>query len=273
MKYFIIWDIHWQYNKLIELIDKYFLLSDKVIFLWDYIDKNKDSLKTLEYIINLKKLNIDKVEILWWNHEIFMINSILFNDYKLFETWFYLNKAFETTFFDYVSWNDRILFRDWYMEFVNEYFITFIENDYLKLLSSELLKLWKIYYKDNECFCIHWWLPINVINRNEYKIISFYNWVWEKSLVNLELDYKKWDTKAITFFWETKINDPTWYDWANIYERITKEAFETLLNKLWINKMFIWHQKWLINPKYSKFNKLFTLNFWCTDIWYYYWDF
>jgi len=65
MKYLVLWDIHWQYEKLEKLITEYFVLSDKVIFLWDYIDKNKDSLKCLKYILNLKQEFPNKVEILW----------------------------------------------------------------------------------------------------------------------------------------------------------------------------------------------------------------
>ena len=39
MKYLVIWDIHWEYEKLREILDKYFSISDKVIFLWDYMKK------------------------------------------------------------------------------------------------------------------------------------------------------------------------------------------------------------------------------------------
>jgi hypothetical protein len=59
MKYLVLWDIHWQYDRLQEILDKYFDISDKVIFLWNYIDRWKKSLKTLEFIINLKKTNLN----------------------------------------------------------------------------------------------------------------------------------------------------------------------------------------------------------------------
>jgi hypothetical protein len=271
MKYLILWDIHWQYDKLIWLLDRFFDISDKVIFLWDYIDKNKDSLKTLNYVIELKKKNKNKVELLWWNHDIFLINSILYKDEKLFETWFYLNKAYETTFFDYVPWNDRVLFIDWYTEFINEYHIKFMKDEYLLSLAKDLLEFWKLYYKDEKCFCIHWGIPIKVINRTDYKNIDFYSWIWEKSLIELENDYKKWIKKSINFYSETWKNDPTWFNWANIYEQITKETFEKFLSNLWVWRIFVWHSSWQNNPKYPKWNLLNTLNEWYSDIWFYYW--
>lgn len=270
MKYLILWDIHWQYDKLIEILNKYFDISDKVIFLWDYIDRWKDSLKTLEYLLNMKKNNPEKVELLWWNHDIFLINSILYKDKKLFETWFYYNRAFESTFFDYVPWNDRVLFRDWYDEFIKEYHDKFMNDEYFLKLAKDLLNYWKLYYKDKKVFYIHWWFPILIVNKNEYKLLDFYNWLWEESLKNLENDYKLWLEKAILFFWKTSNNDPTWFDWAEVYERLTKEAFKNLLKEIWVKKMFVWHRKWENFPKYLKWNLLNCLNLWYLDIWFYY---
>lgn len=272
MKYLVLWDIHWQYDRLREILDKYFSISDKVIFLWDYIDKNKDSIKTLDFIIELKKENINKVEILWWNHEIFLTNWIIYKDKNIFKTWFYLNKAYKTTLFDYVPWNDRVLFMDWYEEFIDEYFEKLSTDDRLLKLWRDLIDLWKLYYKDNKWFFIHWWIPINVINRNEFKYLDFYDWVWEKSLKVLQNDYKKGLNKSINFFSKTTKYDPTWFAWAHIYESITMETFNNLLSDLKVNYMFLWHRDWINNPKYPKWDNLHCLNMWDLDIWYFYWE-
>jgi len=262
MKYLILWDIHWQYEKLKEILDKHFSISDKVIFLGDYIDKNKDSLKTLDFLIELKKNNNDKVELLWWNHDIFMINSILYWDKKLFNCWFNLNNAYKTTLFDYVPWNDRVLFMDWYDEFVEEYFEKISREEYLIKLSQDLLDLWRLYYKDSKVFSIHWWLPLNIVNRNNFKHIDFYEWEWEESLINLEKDYKKWNIKASNFFWETGRNDPTWFAWAWDYEGINEKTFQELLWYLEVDKIFLWHRKSIKKPKFPKWDLLNCLNLW-----------
>lgn len=71
MKTLVIWDLHWL-NVWKELIkkDNY----DKVIFLWDYVDSfivpSEDILQNLKDIIQYKKDNLDKVELLLGNHDI-----------------------------------------------------------------------------------------------------------------------------------------------------------------------------------------------------------
>lgn len=272
MKYLVIWDIHWEYEKLREILDKYFSISDKVIFLWDYIDKNKDSLKTLEFLIGLKKNNLDKVILLWWNHDIFLINSILYKNEKSFYVWFYLNRAYMTTLFGYVPWNDRILFRNWYKEFIEEYFDKISNNKLLLNLSKSLIELWQLYFKDKIWFFIHWWLPINIVNRNEFKNVEIYNSLAEQWLINLEKDYKKWNIKAIDFFSKTIRNDPTWFSWAEIYERITKDTFKKLLIELNVRKIFVWHRDLIKCPKFPKWNLLNSLNMVDKEIIYYYWE-
>ncbi|MDD2871198.1 MAG: metallophosphoesterase [Candidatus Gracilibacteria bacterium] len=270
MKYLVLGDIHGQYDRLREILDKYFSISDKVIFLGDYIDKNKDSIKTLDFIIELKKENINKVEILWGNHEIFLTNGIIYKDKNIFKTWFYLNKAYKTTLFDYVPGNDRVLFMDGYEEFIDEYFEKLSTDDRLLKLGRDLIDLGKLYYKDNKGFFIHGGIPINVINRNEFKYLDFYDGVGEKSLKVLQNDYKKGLNKSINFFSKTTKYDPTWFAGAHIYESITMETFNNLLSDLKVNYMFLGHRDGINNPKYPKGDNLHCLNMGDLDIGYFY---
>lgn len=72
MKLIIIWDIHWLnvWKKLIEESNN----PDKVIFLWDYVDSflvpDRDIINNLKDIIEYKKANPQKVELLLWNHDV-----------------------------------------------------------------------------------------------------------------------------------------------------------------------------------------------------------
>ncbi len=67
-----IWDLHWSniWEKIISQENTY----DNIIFLWDYFDSSKISwdlqLENFENIVNFKKANLAKVEILLWNHEL-----------------------------------------------------------------------------------------------------------------------------------------------------------------------------------------------------------
>ena len=273
MKYLVLWDIHWQYEKLEKLITEYFVLSDKVIFLWDYIDKNKDSLKCLKYILNLKQEFPNKVEILWWNHDIFLINSLVYKDDKLFKVWFYINQAFSSTLFDYVPWNDQVLLKNWYVEFIPEYFEKLSNDEGLFKLGKELLDFGKLFYKDENALFVHGGIPLKVIRRDRYQIAPFYkNKSWLSWLEALEEDYKNWNSYSIDFFSDTKNNDPTWYLWASKYQQITKETFLDFISKLGISSLFIWHQSKVNSPKFPKDNSLFCLNMWHIDIGYFYWE-
>ncbi len=273
MKYLILWDIHWQYDRLLENLNQYFDKADKVILLWDYIDKNKDSLKVLEYLLDLKEQYPDKLELIWWNHDIFLINSILFYDRRLFYTWFYLSSAYKTTLFSYVPWNDRVLFYDGYDEFIGEYHDKISKDPYILSLAQRLLDNGKLYFRDEKIFCIHGGVPINIIRKNEFQFIDFYDWCSQiQWLSNLESDYKNKKESAIIFFWETKEHDPTWFYWATYYESMSLEGFKKLLDNLEVNYLFLGHRDWIKTPKYPKWDIFHCLNMGSKDIGYFYED-
>ncbi len=210
MKYLILGDVHGQYDRLMEILEKYFESATKVIFLWDYIDKNKKSIETLWHILDLKKQFSEKVELIWWNHDIFLMNSLLYKDKRLFNTWFYLNRAYRTTLFDYVPWNDRVLFTDGYEEFVDEYFDLICSKEDLVEQAKLLLELWNLYYKDDSIFAIHWGIPINIIRRNEYKNITIYKWEWMEWMRLLEDDYKNYTQERLS----KKSKQIAWIFWT-----------------------------------------------------------
>lgn len=69
-KVVVIWDLHG-----LNVWKKIDISSfDKVVFLWDYVDSfivpDSDMIKNLQEIIQLKKDNMDKVELLLGNHDI-----------------------------------------------------------------------------------------------------------------------------------------------------------------------------------------------------------
>lgn len=69
---YIIGDVHGEYDRLVELLDKVNITSnDLVVFLGDYIDRGKDSLKTL--LLVLKMAEKPNVVALRGNHEDMML--------------------------------------------------------------------------------------------------------------------------------------------------------------------------------------------------------
>lgn len=83
--YYVIPDIHGQYDKLNKLLNKIIdrkQPNDKIIFLGDYIDRGKDSAKVIDLIHSIKNRN--DVILLMGNHDIAFYNSILnVNDFDL----------------------------------------------------------------------------------------------------------------------------------------------------------------------------------------------
>ena len=72
-------DIHGMYEKLIVLMDKIRLNSEKdlLIFLGDYIDRGQDSVKCLQYVYDLQQSFPDSVVCLLGNHEAMMTSFIM----------------------------------------------------------------------------------------------------------------------------------------------------------------------------------------------------
>lgn len=71
MTIFVVPDIHGEYEKLLELMDKIHKEGkpeDKIVFLGDYIDRGKRSKDVVNYIFDLKS-NADNVIILRGNHD------------------------------------------------------------------------------------------------------------------------------------------------------------------------------------------------------------
>ena len=76
--YYVIPDVHGQYNKLNKLLNKIIdrkKPNDKIIFLGDYVDRGKDSSKVIDLLHSIKNRN--DVILLMGNHDIAFYNSIL----------------------------------------------------------------------------------------------------------------------------------------------------------------------------------------------------
>ncbi|MDK1672826.1 fructose-bisphosphatase class III [Staphylococcus saprophyticus] len=71
MSIFVVPDIHGEYHKLIDLMNKINEVrepEDKIIFLGDYIDRGRDSNKVIDYIFDIKS-NDDNIITLLGNHD------------------------------------------------------------------------------------------------------------------------------------------------------------------------------------------------------------
>ena len=76
--YYVIPDVHGQYNKLNKLLNKIIdhkKPGDKIIFLGDYVDRGKNSSKVIDLLHSIK--NRSDVILLIGNHDIAFYNSIL----------------------------------------------------------------------------------------------------------------------------------------------------------------------------------------------------
>jgi len=60
------------------------------------------------------------------------MNSVIYKDKNLFYVWFVLNRAFESTLFEYVSDKDKIFFRNESKIGLSEYFDKISNDTYLK---------------------------------------------------------------------------------------------------------------------------------------------
>lgn len=75
---FAVGDIHGMYGKLIKLFDKipFNPNEDMLIFLGDYIDRGKHSLRCLDFVMDFKEKYSDSVVCLLGNHELCAINYL-----------------------------------------------------------------------------------------------------------------------------------------------------------------------------------------------------
>ncbi len=70
LKYLIIGDIHGQYDKLKQIMNQVEVSDYKnIIFVGDYIDRGPKSKEVINYLIDLKHNNKDKIILLEGNHE------------------------------------------------------------------------------------------------------------------------------------------------------------------------------------------------------------
>ena len=68
-----IWDVHWCFNELKNLLKKINIKeSDRVFFVWDIINKWPDSYKVLNYIYK----NRNQFKCVLWNNEVNFLGNI-----------------------------------------------------------------------------------------------------------------------------------------------------------------------------------------------------
>lgn len=187
-----IWDVHWCFNELKLLLEKLNIeKNDMVYFVWDLINKWPKSYKVIKLIYD----NQDQYKAILWNHEVWFLNWIEWNDSK------YESKI-------YRKLKEKLI---------------------LKPEKIEYLKNLPAYIETDNFLMIHWWLMFDkkleehtvtdLVNLREYKWKPWY-------------EYYKWEKKII--YWHNaieglQIREKTiWLDsWCVYWKSLTAYILET----------------------------------------------
>lgn len=94
-------DIHGQYDYFLDILDKINFSDDDFMYIiGDVVDRGPDSIKLLQYIMNMKN-----IKMIIGNHEDMMIKSLLFHDNVQFSTW--MANGGDETYEEFIKLSDN----------------------------------------------------------------------------------------------------------------------------------------------------------------------
>ena len=196
-----IWDIHW--TNIWEKIAEKEKDADKIVFIWDYFDSYDLSwdvqLENFQRILDFKKKNRDKVDIILWNHE---LNYIL----------------------DGKDWSS------WYNIGHNEGYSEKIKN-----ILEENIKEFKVVTKIDDILFSHAWFSNTWIERTNHLNLDLEN-NFEEEINNLFMSTYKNEDSLFNYYWEDRSNKwnniNQWPFWIRP-ESLSKDWIEGLKQVVW----------------------------------------
>lgn len=188
--YYVIPDIHGQYEKLNKLLNKIIdhkQPDDKIVFLGDYVDRGKDSSKVIDLIHSIKDRS--DVILLMGNHDIAFYNSIInINNFDLSSIEWLSHNSIETLesynincdelkyleIDDLLSLQTKLDIKRRFNQFLKEIY-AFKESDEFKKLKEVILDC--EYYYETDDFLFSHSGGLNFLKPEEH---STTQWVWSR---------------------------------------------------------------------------------------------